>query len=296
MSNLFTFSFFSASFHALSLLDWVAFLCCWPALALYTSLSDRHGIEAECLQGASRRARMSWAVSAAKRPISGRMVDASILGTLNNSAVFFASSALLALGAFLSLTISPDRMKDAIDAIGVAGLASRDMHLIAVKAAVAGGFFGWAFLKFSWSMRQIAFAASMCGSFGEHGVDPEEEAPKIEAFADLSSLAGESFNTGLRSFYWSMAACCWLLSPWLCIVCSASLAFGLWRREFRSETLRSLQKAHPPIPKAKLLSMDGGAGHFMWAGKKSSTVYAAEEERAPHTQSAQSLEVAARDN
>lgn len=289
-----SFTFISTMINGFTWVDWLAFASCWPALALYTALSDRHGVEAECLLGASRRARMGWAVSAAKRPLSGRMVDASILGTLNNSAVFFASSALLGLGAFLSLTVSPERIKDAIDAMGVVGFASRDTHLIVAKAAVAGGFFGWSFLKFTWSMRQIAFAASLCGSFGEHGADPEDEARKIESFADLSSLAGESFNLGLRSFYWSMAACCWLLSPWLCIACSGALAYGLWRREFRSETLRALQKAHPPLP-AAAPAVPGMSFPLFWTRSKPSGI-AERQAHAPNVASLQALEEAARDN
>ena len=193
------------------------------------------------------------------------------------------------------MTVSPDRIKDAIDAMGVVGLASRDTHLIVAKAAVAGGFFGWSFLKFTWAMRQIAFAASLCGSFGEHGADPEDEARKIESFADLSSLAGESFNLGLRSFYWSMAACCWLLSPWLCIACSGALAYGLWRREFRSETLRALQKAHPPMPAASPPAAFGTGLALFWTRKRASA-RAERQARARTVESAQALEVAARDN
>lgn len=286
--------FLSTIVHGFTWVDWLAFASCWPALALYTALSDRHGVEAECLNGASRRARRGWAESAARRPLSGRMLDASILGTLNNSAVFFASSALLGLGAFLSLTVSPDRIKDAIDAMGVVGMASRDTHLVVAKAAVAGGFFGWSFLKFTWSMRQIAFAASLCGSLGESGEDPEDEERKIGSFADLASLAGESFNLGLRSFYWSMAACCWLLSPWLCIACSGALAYGLWHREFRSETLRALQKAHPPLPGRPKASVASFVRYWSRSGNAADA--GGGRLAPPKAGRAEEIEVAARDN
>lgn len=225
--------------------DFTALIACWPAFALYSHLAGRHGAEADCLHGASRRSRMGWAVSLAERPISGRVVDAALLATLNNSAVFFASSALLALGAFLSLTVSPDRMRDALDAMGALGPKSAiDAPVFLVKTATACGLLGWAFLKFSWSMRQIAFACALSGAFGDPSTRPTPES-SVAAFAELTSLASESFNAGLRAFYWSFASCCWLLSPWLCVFCSAALAFGLWRREFRSDTLRALCLAYP---------------------------------------------------
>lgn len=225
--------------------DFAALLACWPAFALYSYLAGRHGAEADCLHGASRRSRMGWAISLAERPISGRVVDAALLATLNNSAVFFASSALLALGAFLSLTVSPDRMRVALDAMGALGPQSAiDAPVFLVKTATACGLLGWAFLKFSWSMRQIAFACALSGAFGDAATRPTP-ATHVQAFAELTSLASESFNSGLRAFYWSFASCCWLLSPWLCAFCSAALAFGLWRREFRSDTLRALCLAYP---------------------------------------------------
>jgi uncharacterized membrane protein len=188
---------------------------------------------------------MGWALSLADRPISGRVVDAALLATLNNSAVFFASSALLALGAMLSLTVSPERMRDAIDAMVSLGPKSTiDAPIILFKTATACGLLGWAFLKFSWSMRQIAFACALSGAFGSSSNQPTPDS-RVQAFAELTSLASESFNSGLRAFYWSFSSCCWLLSPWLCVFCSAFLAFGLWRREFRSDTLRALSLAYP---------------------------------------------------
>lgn len=225
-----------------SLSDWLAFFACWPAFALYSFVADRAGRSRDCLHSVSRRSRLAWSRATADRPIDGRMVDAAMLGTLNNSAVFFASSALLALGAFLSFAVSPERARDALDAMHSLSGISPDTTIFLIKAVVASGFFGWSFLKFSWSMRQIAFASAVAASFPAPSASDEGV---IQGFAELVSLAGESFNSGLRSFYWSMAAAAWLVSPWACLICAGALFVGLWRREFASQTLSALSKAHP---------------------------------------------------
>lgn len=223
--------------------DWAALASCWPALAIYARLALLAGARVDSLTNANTRSRMGWARALATRPVGNRMMDASILGTYNNSAVFFSSSALLAMGAFLSFGISPERAKDAMEAAGAITRHVDAYPLFLAKIATAAGFFGWAFLQFTWSMRQIAFACAIGGGIDETGNAKENE---IQAFASLSTQAGESFNNGLRAFYWSMAACCWLVSPGLCVTCSALLAWGLWRREFKSPTLAAMAIAYPP--------------------------------------------------
>jgi uncharacterized membrane protein len=65
-----------------------------------------------------------------------------------------------------------------------------------------------------------------------------------EAFADragrMMAMAAESFNDGLRAYYFSFAAASWFVSPWAMLAISASVAFVLYRREFRSEVLQVL--------------------------------------------------------
>jgi uncharacterized membrane protein len=234
--------------------DWAALFCCWPALSLYSKLALLAGGRVDSLTRANARSRMGWARALAVRPVGNRIMDASILATYNNSAVFFASSALLAMGAFLSFGISPERAKDAMEAAGAIAKHVEPYPLFLAKIATAAGFFGWAFLQFTWSMRQIAFACAIGGGIEDSGSGKTDE---IEAFARLATQAGESFNNGLRAFYWSMAACCWLVSPGLCVFCSGLLAWGLWRREFKSSTLRAIARAYPPAATTTALAPPG---------------------------------------
>ncbi len=59
-----------------------------------------------------------------------------------------------------------------------------------------------------------------------------------EAFADKSgrivSLAAETFNDGLRSYYFAFAAIGWIFSPIVFALATFGVVYILFQREFRS--------------------------------------------------------------
>ena len=55
-------------------------------------------------------------------------------------------------------------------------------------------------------------------------------------------LAAESFNDGLRAYYFAFAAASWLVSPLAFAVGSAGVVWVLYQREFHSEALRLMRQ------------------------------------------------------
>ena len=58
-----------------------------------------------------------------------------------------------------------------------------------------------------------------------------------QSFAQLSTLAGDEFNRGIRAYYFGFAAMTWFVSPQLFIAFTALILLVLWRRDFHSRTL-----------------------------------------------------------
>jgi uncharacterized membrane protein len=62
-----------------------------------------------------------------------------------------------------------------------------------------------------------------------------------EAFADKAGrvvgLAAETFNDGLRGYYFAFAAIGWFFSPILFMLATVGVVYILYQREFRSEVL-----------------------------------------------------------
>ena len=73
--------------------------------------------------------------------------------------------------------------------------------------------------------------------------------PRAQKAGEINITAAKSFNRGLRSVYFALAACGWLLGPYALIGATALTALVLWRREFASRS------------RAVLMGMDDGMGH-----------------------------------
>ena len=57
----------------------------------------------------------------------------------------------------------------------------------------------------------------------------------------LVGAAAETFNDGLRAYYFSFAAMSWFFSPYALMAATALVVLILYGREFRSEVLHVLR-------------------------------------------------------
>ena len=58
--------------------------------------------------------------------------------------------------------------------------------------------------------------------------------------AQLQALAAESFNRGLRGYYFALAMLAWFVSPWLFIATTLAVGLVMYYRDFRSDSHKSL--------------------------------------------------------
>ncbi len=55
-------------------------------------------------------------------------------------------------------------------------------------------------------------------------------------------LAGESYNNGIRAYYFSIPLMAWFIDPIASIVSTLLVTVVMYRREFHSPMLRALQE------------------------------------------------------
>ena len=67
-----------------------------------------------------------------------------------------------------------------------------------------------------------------------------------EHAARLNALAANSFNRGLRAYYFALALMTWFIHPAGMVAATVAVVAVLYRREFRSKTLKALNAAIPP--------------------------------------------------
>jgi uncharacterized membrane protein len=173
-----------------------------------------------------------------------RIVDTQIMASLQNGTAFFASTSLIAIGGALTILRSTSDVMDVIAALPGGFETSRTLwELKAIGLAVI---FAYAFFKFAWSYRLFNYVAILLGA-----TPPVEEknTPQAKAHArrtgEMCAAAGLHFNRGQRAFFFALGYLGWFLSPWLLIIATIAVVFAIYRRQFASDALLSLDASAP---------------------------------------------------
>ncbi|TQV87493.1 DUF599 domain-containing protein [Aliikangiella coralliicola] len=220
-----------------SLADWLAlgwFLLCWGG---YTYFANRYRKEAVNLSQSLTEIRGSWMEAMVKREM--RIADATVLGILQRTVTFFASTTIFILAGLLAVLGASDKAMQLAHALPF--VAEHSQAAWELKILLMVFIFIYAFFKFSWSVRQYNFALVMFGAA------PEREEESFEDYVQCSNAlltsANNSFNYGLRAYSLSMATIGWFVHPFLFMFSTAWVVAILYRREFHSRTLAAMQSA-----------------------------------------------------
>ncbi|KQT10367.1 DUF599 domain-containing protein [Ramlibacter sp. Leaf400] len=224
----------------LSLADWLAaiwFVAVWVAYAWFSRRASRSG---STLLATTNRWRTRWMLQATSR--DPRVLDGIIIQSLSSSPSFFASATLIIIGGLLALLGTTDKAAEFVREIPFA--ARTTMLVFEIKVLSVMAIFVFAFFRFTWSMRQYTFAALVLGSmpepraFTEGHADREHVATRA---GKLVGMAAETFNDGIRAYYFSFAALAWFFSPLAFAIAAAVVAGVLYAREFNSHVLHVLR-------------------------------------------------------
>lgn len=219
--------------------DWLAllvFVCGWAGYAWFA----RHWAHSRpSILASTSRIRHQWMLQTTYRDV--RVVDGVVVQNLSTSPSFFASTTILIIGGLVAVLGITDKATELVREIPFAARTSNlvfDMKILVLLAI-----FVYAFFRFTWSMRQYTFGALMVASAPE-ARQFEAQGLSREAFAAkagrIVSLAAETFNDGLRGYYFSFAVMAWFFSPWIFMLGTLTVVNILYRREFHSEVLAVL--------------------------------------------------------
>lgn len=226
-----------ALFMSFSIIDIVALVCfitCWLG---YTRFARKKAKTTNCIAKCLHQHRIHWMYEVITREF--KVGEAALLANLERNIAFFASSTLLVLAGVLTLFAQVDKLEEVISSIPY---TQTPLHsVIQLKLGLLAFIFVLAFFQFTWSMRQYGFLNVMVGAapFDEKG---ESENLKLYAvqMAVVQDQAAHSYNYGLRSYYFSMAATCWFFHPFLFIVASIFVVYTLYVREFKSKAVKAI--------------------------------------------------------
>lgn len=209
----------------LTLLDWIGlavFLACW---VIYALVVDRiPAIRARSVIAAMDEHRQRWMIAAASR--DNRIADIAAIGNLMSSTSFLATTSILILGGLVAMLSAPDIGRRVVATLPWSEVPDEAMWEIKIGLLLV--IFVNAFFELTWALRQFNYTSTLVMGMLPGAVN------HASAAARLANRAARHFNTGLRSYYFGLAALAWIIHPFALAAASLWVLRELHRREFRS--------------------------------------------------------------
>ena len=224
-------------------IDWIALVVFFAGWAGYARFAKQRATTRPSVLASTNRVRHAWMLQATRREV--RVVDAVVMQSLSTSPSFFASTTILIIGGLLAALSTSEKASELVRDLPFTTQTS--MLVFDLKLLLLLAIFVYCFFRFTWSMRQYTFGAMLVAAAPEkEQFEAAGAAAEMQrsAFADragrIVSLAAETFNDGLRGYYFAFAAIGWFFSSAAFMVATAGVIIILYRREFQSEVLAVL--------------------------------------------------------
>ena len=224
--------------------DWAglaAFFLGWIGYAVF---AKRRSTMQPSLLDTTNHIRRQWMLQSTYREV--RVVDGIVIQNLSTSPSFFASTTILIIGGLLAVLGTTEKASELVREIPFAARTS--VLVFDLKVVFLLGIFVYAFFRFTWSLRQYTFGALLVVALPERddisAMGDAGEAMR-QSFAERAGrvvgMAAETFNDGLRAYYFAFAAIGWFFSPLVFALATAGVVYILYQREFRSDVLGVLK-------------------------------------------------------
>ena len=182
------------------------FALCWLMYAPFLKALGRRGGYINSDMTVVRR---RWMLNMAAR--DNRFLDSQLIGHAINSASFFASSNLIVIAAAAGVLFGGDTAFRSMERL--AGVAPIPHWLFQVKLGLVVVVLARGFLDFIWALRQMNYCLAVIGAAPPHDAEPRLRDAYGDAAAQVLNPSLSAFNTGVRGYYFALAAAAWLAGP-----------------------------------------------------------------------------------
>ena len=221
----------------ITILDYLAFGFFVASWIGYTLFADYSPWRKRSIMKTMDAYRERWMQQTLRR--ENRIVDANIIGSLQNGAAFFASTTIFALGGLIAALGASEH------AMGIRSTLHMDQSETTetwqIKVLLMIAIMAYAFFKFAWTFRLQNYCAVLLGATPVETEPGPESIALAHRAARISAIAARHFNHGLRAYFFALAALAWFAHPVLFIMMIVYVLYVLHRREFRSKSLKVLR-------------------------------------------------------
>ncbi|PYE31171.1 putative membrane protein [Idiomarina fontislapidosi] len=224
------------------------FFTCWVGYSLFARKRAR---TTHCLSSILCELRIDWMRNVMHK--DNQIADASLIGNVERTVTFFASSTILVLAGVITVLAHADQVVNVLNELPLT--PATHVNMVQFKLAVLALIFIYAFFKFTWSIRQFGFVSVLLGVSVNYQQNqrPEEEREEFARHAaKVLDQSGHEYNKGLRTYYFALAYMSWFLHPIMLVLSSAIVVWVLYRREYKSRVLRDLLATKGFVPGKKV--------------------------------------------
>ena len=190
--------------------------------------------------------RVRWMLEMSER--ENRIMDSSLMGSLQNGTAFFASTSLLAIGGVSALLRATDDVLKIFADLPFGADQSRALWEIKIVGLIL--IFGYAFFKFAWSYRLFNYTAILVGATPQkNSPDKEERRRTALRAAQMNIAAGRHFTRGQRAFFFALAYFGWFAGPFAFMATTAAILVVMFARQYMSDAHEAVLY-EPPETKA----------------------------------------------
>jgi uncharacterized membrane protein len=230
------------TFWGLSVLDAIGlayFLTCWIGCSPFLRWwSGRQQIVGTVMIDHRR----AWMDELLGRDV--KVADTAIVGHIMSTAGFFASTTVIVIAALLGVLVNTARgLQSGTNVwITIAPPGPFEIKLVLILVIAV-----YAFLSFTWAIRQANYAAVMMGAAPPSKMNPILRKRLAAAMGNIITGVAESYDNGMRSYYFALGTLTWIVSPLLFIATTSGVLVILLYRQSKSSTalaLREISAAH----------------------------------------------------
>lgn len=170
-----------------------------------------------------------------------RVYDALLLGHISNSISYFGSGTLLVLAGLVGALANVNNVF-----LLTRGLAfvdhSMSLQLFTLAVFLLAAILAQCFFSFTYALRKMAYTFAMLGGLQSTRADSPESRVMGEQSAVMLTEAVRSINTGIRGYYYAVAAMFLFAGPWICIAATLTITALLYYRQLMSPTAVAIGK------------------------------------------------------
>ncbi|MEM7428532.1 MAG: DUF599 domain-containing protein [Pseudomonadota bacterium] len=203
----------------------------WSGYSTFLSILGKGSLNAQLTV-----VRQRWMDTSMSREL--RMPDAMLLGHMINSVAFFGSATLIVLAGLIGAAANINRMHGLASDLPFIGPMS--VELFSFNLAVVGVVLIVTFFLYTYALRKLIYTAAMLGGLPINPpVGPRRDG-LVEATATVLTEAVKSFNSGIRGYYFAVAALFLFAGPGPCIGATVFVIIILLWRQMATRTATAI--------------------------------------------------------